>query len=130
MGIHFVASLKAVISDFAGVVNGVPLLLHLNFTVPVGQVKKGLSGPHRELRGNVETEKPHSWLTVAGYVCTNVDFREVGNGIECRAVPQRYAAHVERDDGDPCFAFIQVDIKGAGDLFSEILIVDFPMKES
>ena len=89
---HFVASLKAVISDFAGVVNGVPLLLHVNFTVPVGQVKKGLSGPHRELRGNVETEKPHSWLTVAGDVCTNVDFREVGNGIECRAVPQRYAA--------------------------------------
>ena len=87
MGMRFVASLKAVISDFAGVVNGVPLLLHVDFAVPVGQVKKGSSGPNRELRGNVETEKPHSWLTVAGDVGTNVDFREVGNGIECRAVP-------------------------------------------
>ena len=45
-------------------------------------------------------------------------------------MPKCDTAHVERDNGDPCFAFIEVDIKRTGDPFSEISIVDFPMEES
>ena len=104
--------------------------MNFNVAVPVGQMKKGSSSPNREFGWNVEAEKPHSRLTVAGHIGSNVDFREVGNRIESRAVTKCDTAHVERDDGDPCFAFMEVDIKRAGDSFSEILIVDFPMEES
>ena len=108
----------------------VSFILNVYVAVPVGQIEKSSSSPNSEFGWNVEAEKPHARPTVAGHIGSNVDFREVGNRIESRAVPKCDTVHVERDDGDPCFAFIEVDIKRTGDPFSEILIVDFPMEES
>ena len=107
---RLVAGMKAIICDCAGVVDGIPFLLYVHVSVSVGEMEKGSSSPNRELRGNVEAEKPHSWFTIAGHVGSYVDFREVGDWIESRAVSKSDAAHVERDNGDPCFAFVEVDI--------------------